>query len=517
LGFLLARLPRHPWRGGIALFNEEIAVFNLVGKRYLFLIISLIVIIPGTLSLIFRGLNLGIDFTQGTNIELRPRAALTTTQINTLVSPLHLQSLQVIPGNNTSLPGNQNIWVRLNTRIDSNVQTAITTALQAKYTTALSITFDDLSLNPLSGTGKPTTVTVVIVTKFPNNVTPKISDIQTLLAKLPNTSDPAKGPPTSTPTPAVTTTPTTTATAAVNGTGTVTPTATATSTPKTTPTTASSPVVAVSPTPTVVDTNPSNIPVSVASVYQGQTTQTITFLTLSFVNATDLLKLKSIFTNSNNNYVYVLDNATVSASVASETTRNAFLAVLAAAAFILLYISFAFRKVNRPWRYGACAIIALLHDVLVVLGVFSILGWTLHVQVDALFITALLTVVGFSVHDTIVVFDRIRENMTRRTSEAFEQVVNASLIQTMARSLNTSLTVLFTLSALTLFGGTTIRVFSLALLIGILSGTYSSIFNASMLLVMWERGEFVFKYFSRSNVAHTPEGREVRELTRTRG
>jgi preprotein translocase SecF subunit len=512
-------LPRHPWRGGIALFNEEKAVFNLVGKRYLFLIISLIVIVPGTLSLIFRGLNPGIDFTQGTNIELRPRAALTTTQINALVSPLHLQSLQVIPGNNTSLPGNQNIWVRLNTRIDPNVQTAITTALQAKYTSALSVTFDDLSLNPLSGTGKATTVTVVIVTKFPNNVTPKISDIQSLLAKLPTTSDPAKGPPTSTPTPAVTTTPTTTPTASptatVIGTGTVTPTATAT--PKTTPTTASSPVVAVSPTPTVVDTNPSNIPVSVAQVYQGQTTQTITFLTLSLVNATDLLKLKSLFTNSNNNYVYVLDNATVSASVASETTRNAFLAVLAASAFILLYISFAFRKVNRPWRYGACAIIALLHDVLVVLGVFSILGWTLHVQVDALFITALLTVVGFSVHDTIVVFDRIRENMTRRTSETFEQVVNASLIQTMARSLNTSLTVLFTLSALTLFGGTTIRIFSLALLIGILSGTYSSIFNASMLLVMWERGEFIFKYFNRSNVARTPDGREVRELTRTRG
>ena len=496
-------------------------MFNLVGKRYLFLIISLIVIVPGTLSLIFRGLNLGIDFTQGTNIELRPRAAITTTQINSLISPMHLQSLQVIPGNNTSLPGNQNIWVRLNTRIDTNVQTAITTALQAKYTNALSVTFDDLTLNPVTGAGKASTVTVVTITKFPNNTTPKISDIQSLLAKLPNTSDPAKGPPTSTPTPTVTTTPTATTTAAVNGTGTATPTTTstptATATPKTTPTTASSPVVAVSPTPTVVDTNPSNIPVSVAEVYQGQTTQTITFLTLSLVNSTDLLKLKSIFANSNNNYVYVLDNATVSASVASETTRNAFLAVLAASAFILLYISFAFRKVNRPWRYGACAIIALLHDVLVVLGIFSILGWTLHVQVDALFITALLTVVGFSVHDTIVVFDRIRENMTRRTSETFEQVVNASLIQTMARSLNTSLTVLFTLSALTLFGGTTIRVFSLALLIGILSGTYSSIFNASMLLVMWERGESVFKYFNRSKATRTPEGREVRELTRTRG
>jgi preprotein translocase SecF subunit len=522
LGFLLARLPRHPWRGGIALFNEEKAVFNLVGKRYLFLIISLIVIVPGTLSLIFKGLNLGIDFTQGTNIELRPRAALTTTQINTLVKPLNLQALQIVPGNNSSVPGNQNVWVRLNTRIDTNVQNTITQALQGKYNTAsstLSVTFDDLSLNPLSGTGQPTTVTVVNITKFATGVTPKISDIQSLLAKLPDTSNPAKGPPTSTPTPTPTTTPTTTPTGTATTTPTVTstPKSTATATPTATAKPSSSPVVGVSPTPTTTDTNPSNIAVKVAGIYQGATTQTITFLTLSIVNSNALLKLLSTFANHNNNFVYVLDNATVSASVASETTRNAFLAVLAASAFILLYISFAFRKVTRPWRYGACAIIALLHDVLVVLGVFSILGWTLHVQVDALFITALLTVVGFSVHDTIVVFDRIRENMTRRTSETFEQVVNASLVQTMARSLNTSLTVLFTLSALTLFGGTTIRVFSLALLIGILSGTYSSIFNASMLLVMWERNEFVFKFFNRSPAARTPGGREVRELTRTRG
>ena len=107
--------------------------------------------------------------------------------------------------------------------------------------------------------------------------------------------------------------------------------------------------------------------------------------------------------------------------------------------------------------------------------------------------------------------------MSRRTTETFEQVVNASLVQTMARSLNTSLTVLFTLSALTLFGGTTIRTFTLALLIGIFSGTYSSIFNASMLLVMWERGEFVFRYFTRKPASRKLEGREARELTRTRG
>jgi preprotein translocase SecF subunit len=154
------------------------------------------------------------------------------------------------------------------------------------------------------------------------------------------------------------------------------------------------------------------------------------------------------------------------------------------------------------------------------MGIFSILGWLLGIQVDALFITALLTVVGFSVHDTIVVFDRIRENMQRRSSESFEQVVNASLVQTMSRSLNTSLTVLFTLSALTLFGGDSIRTFTFALLIGIFSGTYSSIFNASMLLVIWERGELGTWRFNRET--RMPDGRgrreiRERELARSRG
>jgi preprotein translocase SecF subunit len=212
-------------------------------------------------------------------------------------------------------------------------------------------------------------------------------------------------------------------------------------------------------------------------------------------------------------YMQLISNSEVGASVAQETTRNAVLAVIAASLFILLYIWFAFRKVARPWRYGTCAIIALLHDVLVVLGVFSILGWLFSVQIDALFVTALLTIVGFSVHDTIVVFDRIRENMQRRTTETFEQVVNASLVQTMARSLNTSLTVLFTLSALTLFGGASIQNFTLALLIGIFSGTYSSIFNASMLLVIWEKGELGLGRLSRQRAS---EGREVRELAATR-
>jgi preprotein translocase subunit SecF len=181
---------------------------------------------------------------------------------------------------------------------------------------------------------------------------------------------------------------------------------------------------------------------------------------------------------------------TVGPIIGAETTQRAELAVLAAAVGILAYISWAFRKVQKPFRYGVCALVAMLHDVLVVVGLFAIFGEVFGMEIDALFVTALLTVIGFSVHDTIVVFDRIRENMARRTAAVpFEAVVNHSLVQTMARSLNTSLTVVFTLTALYLFGGVTIKTFVLVLLIGVISGTYSSIFNASQLLVVWEKGE----------------------------
>ena len=177
---------------------------------------------------------------------------------------------------------------------------------------------------------------------------------------------------------------------------------------------------------------------------------------------------------------------TVGPLIGQQTTRYAIIAVLAASAIILLYIWWAFRRLDKPWRYGTCAIVALLHDVLVVVGLWSIFGEVFGFQVDALFVTGVLTVVGFSVHDTVVVFDRIRENLIKRAGATFETTVNNSLVQTLARSLNTSLTVLFTLLALALFGGVTIRTFVLVLLIGIASGTYSSIFNASALLVVWE-------------------------------
>lgn len=175
--------------------------------------------------------------------------------------------------------------------------------------------------------------------------------------------------------------------------------------------------------------------------------------------------------------------------IGKETSQKAGIALLIASLMIVLYIAFSFRKVPKPTssiRFGITAVLALIHDVLVVAGAFAIFGKFLSVEVDSLFITALLTVVGFSVHDTIVVFDRIRENLNKHIGKKFETVTNISVIQTLGRSLNTSLTVVFVLVALLLFGGETIKWFVMALLIGIISGTYSSIFNATALLVFWE-------------------------------
>jgi preprotein translocase subunit SecF len=191
-----------------------------------------------------------------------------------------------------------------------------------------------------------------------------------------------------------------------------------------------------------------------------------------------------------------LQISTIGASVGNAIRDRAVLAIVAAAVGILLYIAWAFRNTQNPWLYGICAIVAMLHDALFVVGVFSILGEVADVQVDALFVTALLTVIGFSVHDTIVVFDRIRENLARHVAPTFEETVNYSLAQTLVRSINTSLTVVLTLLALYVYGGSTTKEFVLALLIGVISGTYSSIFNASQLLVAWENGE-IQRFFGR--------------------
>ena len=157
-------------------------------------------------------------------------------------------------------------------------------------------------------------------------------------------------------------------------------------------------------------------------------------------------------------------------------------------------------------RYGGAAVLALLHDVLVVLGIFAILGQLFGVEIDALFVTALLTIIGFSVHDSIVVFDRIRENQLQHRFPRFADVVNYSLLQTLARSITTSLTVVFTLLALYLFGGVTIHNFILALLIGIVSGTYSSIFNASLLLVVWEEQDWRHGWWRNARAGATGAG-----------
>ena len=175
--------------------------------------------------------------------------------------------------------------------------------------------------------------------------------------------------------------------------------------------------------------------------------------------------------------------------IGNELRQKAILALSVASLVIVLYITYSFRKVPKPlssWRFGVAAVLALIHDVLVVVGTFAILGKFLGVEVDTLFVTALLTVIGFSVHDTIVVFDRIRENLIKNMGKKFIEVANLSVIQTLGRSLNTSLTVVFVLTALLLFGGETTKWFIVALLVGIISGTYSSIFNATALLVWWE-------------------------------
>jgi preprotein translocase subunit SecF len=188
--------------------------------------------------------------------------------------------------------------------------------------------------------------------------------------------------------------------------------------------------------------------------------------------------------------VTVLDFTSVSASVGGEVTRAAGIAILFAAAAILVYIWWAFRSVEHAYRYGTAAIIAMLHDVLVVVGTEAILGYFLGWEADALFLTALLTVIGFSVHDTIVVFDRVRENSNILRRVEYETMVNHSIVQTLDRSITTQLTVMFTLFALVLFGGESIRHFVVILLIGIFSGTYSSIFNAAPILVVWENREW---------------------------
>lgn len=176
--------------------------------------------------------------------------------------------------------------------------------------------------------------------------------------------------------------------------------------------------------------------------------------------------------------------------IGNELKGKAIESIIVVLLFIIIYIAYAFRKISKPvasWKYGLSAIIALAHDILIVAGIFSILGHFIGTEVDVLFVTALLTILGFSVHDTIVTFDRTRENLYKNHDKDFSEIVNISVNQTIVRSINTSVTTLFVLLAIYFFGGDSIKNFVLALVLGVIIGTYSSIFLASPLLTVWNK------------------------------
>lgn len=422
-------------------------MFYLTRYKYWFFAISLAIIVPGLLALAVWHLNLGIDFTGGSTVDLSFASAhVTTEQIQSVFQKAGAADVQVYSATNLNggVKANQLVYITLNRAIDTNEVNTIIQRLGASSA--------HLPANPtLAGKymaavpGSKNTQAVVVV-QFSAPVT-DAGAVNSALQKLPDTT-------------------------AVSVTG----------------QSAASGVTSAS------------LPVSVQNVSIGSNNlvyevDTQTSFNTGTAGSKGYVDLNSILYTLDQKFgaVYSPSQDNVGPAIASETTLYAFFAVLAASVAITLYIGYAFRHVGSlslAFRFGASAIIALLHDALVVLGLWAIFGHFFNFKVDSLFLTAILTVIGFSVHDTIVVFDRIRENLRRRTSESFETIVNASLVQTMSRSLNTSLTVLLTLAALTLFGGASIQQFTLALLIGIMSGTYSSIFNASMILTVWETKEY---------------------------
>jgi preprotein translocase subunit SecF len=180
----------------------------------------------------------------------------------------------------------------------------------------------------------------------------------------------------------------------------------------------------------------------------------------------------------------------VSPAVALETVRNAAIAVAVACVGILIYIAWAFRRMPRPFHYGTCAVIALVHDVLVTLGIYSVIGAILHWEIDLMFVIGVLAIIGYSVNNTVVVFDRIRENVKRSTTSNFEAVVNNSQVETLGRCFNTTITTLIAVLAVLLFVGSSIQNFAVVLLVGIIVGTYDSICVAPGILIVWDRGEW---------------------------
>ena len=234
------------------------------------------------------------------------------------------------------------------------------------------------------------------------------------------------------------------------------------------------------------------------AVVQGMGENIYFLRTITIDEANKSKLLKSLEQSISPSGVQVLSFDTVSPLVADEIVRAAIWAVIAAAIGIFLYLWWAFRNVPSPIRYGFAAIVALIHDVLIVIGVFALLGYLWEIEVNSMFLIAVLTIIGYSVNDTIVVFDRLRENIILYPNRRFENNVSVSIFETLGRSLNTSFTLLFTLLALIVFGGQTIREFLWVLLIGVIVGTYSSIGVATQVLVVWEKG-LIKKIFRRDS------------------
>ena len=224
------------------------------------------------------------------------------------------------------------------------------------------------------------------------------------------------------------------------------------------------------------------------SVIQMMEKNTYFIRTKQLTDKTDIISDANILLNPEK--VSVLSFDTVSAVIALETIRNAFIAIIAASIGIFLYIWWAFRNVPSPFRYGVGAIIALLHDTIIVIGLFALLGKLFGVEVNTMFLIALLTVIGYSVNDTIVIFDRLRENIATYPNYSLSDVANLSVAESFGRSLNTSFTLIFAILALLLFGGPTIKNFLWVLLAGVIVGTYSSMAIATNFLVSWETKKF---------------------------
>jgi len=215
------------------------------------------------------------------------------------------------------------------------------------------------------------------------------------------------------------------------------------------------------------------------------------FIRTDFLGNDGLINVRREIEQLQSEPVIVLDTSTVGSSVAEDTVQNAITAVIVAAVFVMLYIMYAFRAVPNSYKYAFAAVVALGHDVIIVLGAFAVLGIAIGAQVNAIFIVGILTVIGYSVNDTIVIFDRIRENVTLAPGRDFRSTVNLSINESVTRSLGTSITTVTVIVAMLLFGGASLRDFLIVLLAGVLIGTYSSIFVAAQVLVLWDKRSFL--------------------------